>query len=239
MLILCSSSAHPLLILAFVSLSVLRVCRCCVPVDAACLLATLRRLRQQHCADCAFWRTDGSVVIGYRAVCCTCGSHTERVGLLHADSWDGAYTRVGVPIFQDGEDLFMWLTERGELLSSHDHASPLPPALAHAHPPTMHLAHHSAGTHMIYHSQATDHGTRRGIGSDHKKKRGAYAFSADGIHSWAISRWELFPSEIYWDDGQTEFLLKQQRPSLIFDPNSGRVRPRSSSKPRSNPLNTL
>lgn len=140
---------------------------------------------------------NGTTVIAYRAVCCDpCGDHTERVGLLVAPSWDGLYARVGVPIFADGdhggeEDLFMWLTAKG--------------------------------THMIFHSQATDHGTVRGpsFGSDHKKKRGGAAFSADGQARWSKSDWELFPSEIAWDDGTTTFLLKQQRPSLIFDPATG------------------
>ena len=73
---------------------------------------------------------------------------------------------------------------------------------------------------MITHSQLTDHTTSRGVGygADHKKKRGGYAFSADGLVRWDLSSWELFPSEIRWDDGTTQQLLKQQRPSLIFHP---------------------
>ena len=138
---------------------------------------------------------NGTTVIAYRAVCCDpCGDHTERIGLLVADSWEGPYTRIGEPIFDDSEDLFMWITERG--------------------------------THMIFHSQNTDHGTIRGEGStygaDHKKKRGGYAFSADGVVRWSKSDWELFPAEIAWDDGTTQFLLKQQRPSLVFDPFTSR-----------------
>ena len=64
---------------------------------------------------------------------------------------------------------------------------------------------------MIQHSQLTDHGI------DHKRKRGGYAFSPDGIGNWRLSEWELFPSELRWDDGKFQYLLKQQRPSLIFD----------------------
>jgi len=78
--------------------------------------------------------------------------------------------------------------------------------------------HDNRGTHMIVHSQAKDHAYDWGIddaGRYHKKKRGAYLFSADGKDHWSLSDWELFPSEIQWDDGTTEFLLKQQRPSLI------------------------
>ena len=133
---------------------------------------------------------DGRTVIAYRGTCCGCGDHTERVGLLHAPAWNGTYIRVGTPIFDDAEDLFMWLSARG--------------------------------THMVFHSQKIDHGTRRGVGSDHKKKRGGYAFSADGVFDWVESDWELFPSEIRWDDGRTTFLLKQQRPSLLFDPLTNR-----------------
>merc|ERR1712187_40673 len=55
------------------------------------------------------------------------------------------------------------------------------------------------------------------MGFHHKKKRGAYLFSADGKDRWSLSDWELFPSEIRWDDNTTQFLLKQQRPSIIFD----------------------
>ena len=134
--------------------------------------------------------SDGRTVIAYRATCCDCGDHTERIGLLHAPAWNASYTRVGTPLFDQAEDLFMWQSERG--------------------------------THMIFHSQKTDHGTRRNIGSDHKKKRGGYAFSADGVNGWIESDWELFPSEIRWDDGTTSFLLKQQRPSLLFDPMTNR-----------------
>ena len=43
-------------------------------------------------------------------------------------------------------------------------------------------------------------------------------FSADGLVRWSLSLWELFPSEIRWANGTTQQLLKQQRPSLIFDP---------------------
>merc|ERR1719464_2524022 len=85
--------------------------------------------------------------------------------------------------------------------------------------------HDSRGTHMIVHSQAIDHAYDLSLdraGFHHKKKRGAYLFSADGRKRWSLSDWELFPSEIQWNDGTTEFLLKQQRPSLIFDPISGR-----------------
>ena len=87
----------------------------------------------------------------------------------------------------------------------------------------------ATGTHMIMHSQLTDHGTVRGPseGADHKKKRGGYAFSADGLVRWSLSTWELFPSEIYWSNGTTQQLLKQQRPSLIFDPVTSQVRPTS------------
>jgi len=77
------------------------------------------------------------------------------------------------------------------------------------------------GTHMVVHSQATDHGYDRSLnrwGVHHKKKRGAYLFSKDGIKDWILSDWELFPSEIRWDDSVTpQFLLKQQRPSIVFD----------------------
>merc|ERR1712048_1364515 len=124
----------------------------------------------------------------------------ERIGLLVAESWKGPYVKQPEPILGDDEvmdggleDLFIW--------------------------------HDDRGTHMIVHSQAQDHAydmdMERG-GFHHKKKRGAYLFSADGKERWSLSDWELFPSEVQWDDGTTEFLLKQQRPSLLFDPNTGR-----------------
>jgi len=133
---------------------------------------------------------NGTTVIAYRGVRCAGHDHTESVALLVAPQWNATYTRVGVPIFIDHEDLFMWIDARG--------------------------------THMIMHSQLIDHGTVRGssstAGADHKKKRGGYAFSADGLKRWSLSTWELFPSEIQWANGTVQQLLKQQRPSLIFDP---------------------
>lgn len=77
---------------------------------------------------------------------------------------------------------------------------------------------------MVVHSQAIDHAYDLSLDRakfHHKKKRGAYLFSADGKERWSLSDWELFPSEIKWDDGTTQFLLKQQRPSLIFDDSTG------------------
>lgn len=76
------------------------------------------------------------------------------------------------------------------------------------------------GTHVVLHSQNTDHTYNprwNNAGTNHKKKRGGYLFSADGTTDWGLSNWELFPSEIRWDDGETQFLLKQQRPSIVFD----------------------
>lgn len=157
-----------------------------------------------HLADPALLvHPNGTTIIAYRGTRCESADghvdHTERLGLLVADRWQGPYTKIETPIFADNEvqnggleDLFMWLDERG--------------------------------THMIVHSQAQDHALNPELKRatfHHKKKRGAYAFSADGVHSWSLSDWELFPSEIRWDDGSVQFLLKQQRPSLIFDPSSG------------------
>jgi len=147
---------------------------------------------------------NGTTVIAYRGTRCESinglPDKTERIGLLVADNWRGPYEKVSEPILADDEvmnggleDLFMW--------------------------------HDSRGTHMIVHSQAMDHAYDMNLDRatfHHKKKRGAYLFSADGKERWSLSNWELFPSEIRWDDGTTEFLLKQQRPSLLFDPNSGR-----------------
>ena len=135
---------------------------------------------------------NGTTVIAYRAVCCHCYypgthtvDHTERVGLLYSDEWDKTpFTRTGVPLFEESEDLFMWIDDRG--------------------------------THMVMHSQQTDHMV------DHKKRRGALAFSADGLRRWDRSEWELFPAEIEWDDGHKTVLLKQQRPSLFFEPGTAK-----------------
>ena len=78
-------------------------------------------------------------------MCCDCGSHLESVGLLVAPQWNGSYARVGVPIFVDNEDLFMWLTPRGT-----------------------HMVMHSQ---LVDHTTARG----AGHGTDHKKKRGGYA----------------------------------------------------------------
>ena len=59
---------------------------------------------------------NGTTIIAYRAVCCHCYypgthtvDHTERVGLLHSDDWNSTpFTRTGVPLFEESEDLFMW-----------------------------------------------------------------------------------------------------------------------------------
>lgn len=143
-----------------------------------------------------------TVVIAYRGTRCDKVDHVERLGLLIShNGWKGPYEqRPGGQILKDGEfknggleDLFMWLDDRG--------------------------------THMVVHTQAMDHTYNtqwvkpdsEKAGFHHKKKRGAYLFSADGAVRWSLSDWELFPSEIRWDDGSTQFLLKQQRPSLIFN----------------------
>lgn len=34
---------------------------------------------------------------------------------------------------------------------------------------------------------------------------------------WGAGHAQVWPAEIAWDDGTTQFLLKQQRPALIFD----------------------
>jgi len=157
-----------------------------------------------HLADPALLvHSDGKAVIAYRGTKCESADghvdHTERLGLLvssASNGWKGPYTKLATPVFQDHEvqnggleDLFMWVDSRG--------------------------------THLVVHSQAQDHALDPSLDRAtffHKKKRGAYAFSADGVQRWSLSDWELFPSEIRWDDGTTQFLLKQQRPSLIFDP---------------------
>jgi len=148
---------------------------------------------------------NGTTIIAFRGTKCDSNDHKERVGMLFATSWEGPFTKLQDPIlddsqFMDGglEDLFMWVDSRG--------------------------------THMVVHSQAQDHSypvnyhhrrrsqkMLRKAKFHHKKKRGAYLFSADGLRRWSLSDWELFPSEIRWDDQTTQFLLKQQRPSLLFD----------------------
>jgi len=158
-----------------------------------------------HLADPALLlHPNGTSVIAYRGTRCESANghkdHTERIGLLIANHWKGPYVAQDEPILEDDEvmnggleDLFMWQDHRG--------------------------------THMIVHSQAQDHAYDLSLDRatfHHKKKRGAYLFSADGKDRWSLSDWELFPSEIRWDDGTTQFLLKQQRPSLIFDPSTGR-----------------
>jgi len=158
-----------------------------------------------HLADPALLiHSNGTTVIAYRGTRCESvdghQDHTERIGLLVATDWRGPYAKDEEPILADDEvmdggleDLFMWQDYRG--------------------------------THMVVHSQAMDHAYDMSLDRatfHHKKKRGAYLFSKDGRVRWSLSDWELFPSEIRWDDGPTEFLLKQQRPSLIFDPHTGR-----------------
>jgi len=171
-----------------------------------------------HMADPALLVKDnGQTIIAFRGTKCDSSDKKERIGILHAPSWDGTYTMSAQPIFQDGapdepmdgglEDLFMWLD--------------------------------SEGVHMVVHSQAQDHAHRCAEGYfgafdkdttgnscadrrstfHHKKKRGATLFSLDGITDWKLSNYELFPGEMYTDDGKTQFLLKQQRPSLLFDSN--------------------
>merc|ERR1719443_2885806 len=136
---------------------------------------------------------NGTTVISYRGTRCdatTSGDHTEQMALLKADSWNGTYVRQNKWIFGPGsnnEDSYMWIDDRG--------------------------------THMIMHSQLRDLGPQLLLpedGQHHKKKRGGYAFSADGVDHWQLSLYDLWPGEIAWDDGSTTFLLKQQRPSLIF-----------------------
>jgi len=148
--------------------------------------------------------SNGTSVIAYRGTRCESADghtdHTERIGLLVASDWRGPYVAEESPILDDDqvmngglEDLFLWQDHRG--------------------------------THMIVHSQAQDHAYDLSLNQatfHHKKKRGAYLFSADGKQRWSLSDWELFPSEIRYEDGTTQFLLKQQRPSLIFDPSTGR-----------------
>eukprot|EP00929_Paragymnodinium_shiwhaense_P075114 TRINITY_DN3840_c0_g1_i1.p1 TRINITY_DN3840_c0_g1~~TRINITY_DN3840_c0_g1_i1.p1 ORF type:complete len:1033 (+),score=73.51 TRINITY_DN3840_c0_g1_i1:51-3101(+) len=157
-----------------------------------------------HLADPAFViHPNGTTVITYRGTECESATghadHTERLGFVVADCWNCPYTKGLSPLLGDDEvmdggveDLFMWVD--------------------------------SSGTHMVVHTQAQDHAYDPSLdraGFHHKKKRGAYLFSADGRHRWSISDWELFPSEIRWDDGTTQFLLKQQRPSIIFDLTTG------------------
>ena len=43
--------------------------------------------------------SNGTTVIAYRGVCCDCGSHLERVGMLVAPAWNGIFIRAGVPVF--------------------------------------------------------------------------------------------------------------------------------------------
>merc|ERR1712176_192756 len=160
---------------------------------------------------------NGQFLIAFRGTRCESSDKKERVGVLHASSWDGPYTMFPDPIFQHGdpnapmdgglEDLFMWENDKG--------------------------------VHMVVHTQAQDHAhmctenyfgafdsdTRGNSCPDkrstfhHKKKRGATLFSPDGLTNWKLSNFELFPGELHTTDGKTQFLLKQQRPSLLFDSN--------------------
>lgn len=149
-----------------------------------------------HLADPSFAvHPNGTTVIMFRGTKCSKSDIKERLGVLVSASWQGPYVLQPDPIFDDSqvmdgglEDLFMWIDHRG--------------------------------THMVVHSQALDHSytpTSTKSFTDHKKKRGAYLFSVDGLAHWQLSDWELFPSEIRWDNGTTQVLLKQQRPSIIFD----------------------
>ena len=76
---------------------------------------------------------DGSTIVAYRGTKCCCdeligawsntGEHElETVGLLRAPSWDGPYTRDGVPLFGEGsdnEDPFLWTSTRGVHMLMH------------------------------------------------------------------------------------------------------------------------
>eukprot|EP00392_Amoebophrya_sp_AT5.2_P013801 g13933.t1 len=154
---------------------------------------------------------NGTSVIAYRGVRCDADAahdHTERVGLLVSvfdasvhnvgnPAWLGPYQRIGVPIFVDAEDLFMWIDPR-------TYATETCRCFTLTFPGVQ------VGRGV---APATDHGV------NHKKIRGAHAYSADGVHSWTKAAWELWPAELEWDDGYgPTTLLRQQRPSLQFKP---------------------
>ena len=70
---------------------------------------------------------NGTTVIAYRATCCHCFikgtnkiDHAERVGLLFSNVWNStSFTRSGVPLFDESEDLFMWIDKKGTHMIMH------------------------------------------------------------------------------------------------------------------------
>merc|ERR1712183_1147074 len=110
------------------------------------------------------------------------------IGLLHADSWEGPFERLGVKLFEDesdNEDPYMWYDSK------------------------------TGGVHMIMHSQNNSHYNH--------ERRGSHAYSPpNGMpFNWKLSSAETWDTFLYFDNCSSESIVKRQRPSLIFDPETG------------------
>jgi len=72
----------------------------------------------------------------------------------------------------------------------------------------------NSGVHMLMHSQRNDH--------HNHERRGAHAYSPDGQpDNWKLSHDEAWPTFLYYDDCGADAIVKRQRPSLVFDPETG------------------
>jgi len=70
------------------------------------------------------------------------------------------------------------------------------------------------GVHMLMHSQKNDH--------HNHERRGAHAFSPDGQpDNWKLSHDEVWPTFLSYDDCGADAIVKRQRPSLVFDHETG------------------
>merc|ERR1711862_1026893 len=76
----------------------------------------------------------------------------------------------------------------------------------------------NGGVHMLMHSQKNDH--------HNHERRGAHAYSPDGQpDNWKLSHDEAWPTFLYYDDRGADAIAKRQRPSLVFDPETGEPTP--------------
>jgi len=138
---------------------------------------------------------DGTVYVGYRGTKCCCDDIIGAWG----NAGEHEYETAGLLHAESWDGTFERAGVKifGENTDNED----------------MYMWTSSKGVHMLMHSQNNDHFNH--------DRRGAYAFSPDGKpDNWRLSTEEAWQTHLPYDTCESDFIMKRQRPSLVFDPDT-------------------
>ena len=140
---------------------------------------------------------DGSVLVGYRGTKCCCDDIIGTWGLCGEHEYESAsYLRADSwdgTYVRSGTKMFEDLTDNEDMFFWKD----------------------ARGVHMLSHSQDNSH--------HNHERRGGYGFSPDGGVTWKLSKdfgaW--IEDYLVFDDCSGDNIVKRQRPTIVFHPETG------------------